>query len=107
MVPSKSTMLCSLPNQIQFKVNLLLYNTLAFNVSTDGIIFTIPDNALYYSTAKTSTSVSSASQNLYVTISLRDCEAGEALLSSGKCSDCAFGTYLLTSPTDIISCKEC
>eukprot|EP00347_Sterkiella_histriomuscorum_P011701 403371438 len=85
-----------------------------FNITTDGIDFSIPDNAAYYSTS-TSTSLSQIQQSaavainkqLYVTISLRDCEAGEALLSSGKCSDCAAGLYLLESPDEVVSCKEC
>jgi len=40
-------------------------------------------------------------------IALRDCIEGEELLSSGKCTECGSGTYLLTPSTGVTSCKEC
>lgn len=38
---------------------------------------------------------------------MASCEAGNALNSDGSCVPCPRGSYLLTAPTSVISCKEC
>ncbi|CDW88635.1 UNKNOWN [Stylonychia lemnae] len=79
----------------------------SFSFSTDGIDYNIPDNAAYYLEQKNQLKLDTVQKNLGFSLTFRDCEPGEALLSSGKCSDCSEGTYLLITSTGTSSCKEC
>ena len=70
------------------------------DITTDGIDYFVPDNAAYYKNITNS-------KNVEVPVSLRECEDGESLLTSGKCFDCEEGTYLLIYSTEPEQCKEC
>ncbi|CDW71166.1 UNKNOWN [Stylonychia lemnae] len=77
------------------------------NSEQNGIDYSIPDNAAYYNSLQSGSTTSTTAQNVEIKVEIRNCEAGEAFLSSGKCQDCSNEQYLLTNPEAISACKDC
>jgi len=76
---------------VVFVAHLTLLKNLAIVVTTNGIDYTIPDNAAFYNTSYSTTLANGStitiinSESVYVPIDVRSCIAGEEMLSSGAC----------------------